>query len=111
MKKINQGDQVQIISGDFKGQKGKVLKLLSKSKSERSKTIITHAIVENINQVERRRKGLPGQAGKVNTIVKPISISNLAILDPEKNKPTRVTIKISKDGTKQRIAVKSKKQI
>lgn len=111
MKKINTGDTVQIIAGDEKGKKGKILRLISKNKTDRQKFVFTHAIVEGVNMTERRRKGLPGQSGKVATITKPINLSNIAIFDPDKNKPTRVTIKNDKKNIKQRISVKSQKQL
>ena len=111
MRKLRTGDNVQIIAGDERGKKGKIMRLVVKGKDSRAKGTPTHAIVEGVNTTQRRKKGLPGQPGRVATVTVPVNISNLAFIDPEKKTPTRVAIKTAKNGTKQRIAIKSNKQI
>lgn len=97
--KIRQNDEVIVISGKYKGTKGKVSKALPK----------THqVIVEGVN--ERKKHIKPDQnnpQGKIITIYAPIDVSNVAIVDPKDGKPSRVGYKLDADGNKVRIAKKS----
>ena len=83
-KKINikKGDTVMVITGESKGQKGRVLKVI------RSKD---RALVEGINMVSRHTK--PNAKAPQGGIIKqeaPIHISNIMLLDPASGIPTRV---------------------
>lgn len=97
--KIRTNDEVIVISGKYKGTKGKVSQALPS----------THqVIVEGVNEHKKHVK--PDQAnpqGKIVTIYAPIDVSNVAIVDPKDGKPSRVGYKIDKDGKKVRIAKKS----
>ncbi len=82
---IRKGDEVIILAGKDKGQKGKVLKVLVKEQK---------AIVEGWNMVSKSMK--PNAKNPQGGIVKqeaPIHISNLSLIDPKSGKPTRVSIK------------------
>ena len=82
---IRKGDEVIILTGKDKGQKGKVLKVLVKEQK---------AIVEGWNMVSKSMK--PSAKNPQGGIVKqeaPIHISNLSLIDPKSGKPTRVSIK------------------
>lgn len=83
MAKIKKDDLVQVLTGKDKGKTGKVLEVLPKK---------DRVVVEGINRVKRHlRAGQFGQteAGIVESEA-PIHISNVAVVDPETNKPTRV---------------------
>ena len=100
--KIKAGDTVQVIAGDHKGEKGKVLKV------DREKN---RAIVEGVNLVSKHTK--PSAQNPQGGIVKkeaPIHISNLSLLDPKSGEPTRVEYQV-KDGKKVRISKKSKQVV
>ena len=100
--KIESGDTVQVIAGDHKGEKGKVLKV------DREKN---RAIVEGVNLVSKHTK--PSAQNPQGGIIKkeaPIHISNLSLLDPKSGEPTRVEYQV-KDGKKVRISKKSKQVV
>jgi large subunit ribosomal protein L24 len=64
--------------------------------------------VEGVNMVKRHRKAR--RAEEQSAIIDmpgPIHHSNVMLLDPKSDKPTRVKHRIDADGTKERISVKS----
>ena len=86
--KIKTGDTVQVITGDYKGTEGKVLKLFT----DKNK-----AIVEGVNLVKRHTK--PSTKSPQGGIVEkeaPIHISNLSLLT-KKGETTRVGYKLEGD--------------
>ena len=100
--KIKAGDTVQVIAGDHKGEKGKVLKV------DREKN---RAIVEGVNLVSKHTK--PSAQNPQGGIIKkeaPIHISNLSLLDPKAGEITRVGYE-QRDGKKVRISKKSKQVV
>ncbi|UPT65506.1 MAG: 50S ribosomal protein L24 [Sphingobacteriales bacterium JAD_PAG50586_3] len=97
---IKKGDTVAVISGDSKGQQGKVLEIIVEKE---------RAIVEGVNMVSKHAK--PNAKNPNGGIVKQeasIHISNLLPLDPKSNKPTRVGRKKDKGGKTVRFAKGSK---
>jgi len=100
--KIKTGDEVIILAGKDKGQKGKVLKIV-KSKDR--------VLVEGVNVVKKHVK--PSAENPQGGIVEkeaPIHISNVALVDPKTGKPTRVGYE-TKNGKKVRVSKKSKEVI
>jgi large subunit ribosomal protein L24 len=99
MQKIKVSDSVVVLAGKDKGKQGKV-------KSINFKT--NRVVVEGVNIFKKAVK--PNQANQQGGIVeieKGLHLSNVALLDPKTNKPTRVSF--SKHGDELvRIAVKSK---
>jgi len=101
--KIKSGDTVYVTTGKDKGKIGKVLKLL-KDKNR--------VIVEKVNVVKRHSK--PTQQSPTGGIVEKelsINISNVMLIDPESNGPTRAGYKVSDKGKKVRISKKSGEEI
>jgi large subunit ribosomal protein L24 len=95
---VRRGDRVRVIRGNFAGQEGTVLRVLTKE---------NRVVVEGVNM--RKRHMRPSQAnpeGGIITFEAPIHASNVMLLDTN-GEPTRVRSHIDKDGTKERIAVKS----
>jgi large subunit ribosomal protein L24 len=106
---ITKNDTVVVISGKFKGQKGKVLSV-DKAKQR--------ALVEGVNFRVHHEKQNPqtGQGGRVEKEA-PIHISNLALECPKTGKPTRIRHRITEtevDGKKkkikERISVRAEKE-
>lgn len=98
--KIKTGDQVVVLTGNYKGTKGQVIRVLPKK---------NRAYVKGVNMIKRHVK--PNAQNPQGTIVEKealIHLSNIAIVDPESGKPTRIRFEI-KDGQKVRIAVASEK--
>lgn len=104
--KIRKGDLVQVIAGNSKGTKGKVLQILTDK---------NRAVVEGANIVKKHTK--PSAANPNGGIIEKegsIHLSNLALIDPKTGKPTRVGRKVVEvDGKKKivRIAKKSGEEI
>ena len=97
MNKFRKNDSVKVIAGSYKGQTGRVLKMIS------SKNRI---LVEGINKVKKHMK--PSQENPQGGIVEKdmsIHISNLMLLD--KGKPVKVAFKISDSGKRVRVNRKS----
>ncbi len=95
---IRRDDIVSVIAGKDKGKKGKVLRIfVSQAK----------ALVEGINMVKKnRRKTQQEQQGGIIDIESPISVSNLLIFCKICSRPTRVGIKVSADGVRNRYCKK-----
>jgi large subunit ribosomal protein L24 len=79
---IKKGDTVMVITGESKGQKGRVLEV------DRDKD---RALVEGVNTVSKHTK--PNAKSPQGGILKkeaPIHLSNLMLIDPASGKPTRI---------------------
>ncbi len=94
--KIRKGDRVEVISGAHKGKRGGVLKVLPKE---------SRAVVQGVAMVKRHQKpsGM-GQPGGIVEKEAPVHLSNLMLLDPKTDRPTRVGFRILEDGKKVRVA-------
>lgn len=99
---IRKGDAVIVISGSQKGKKGEVLKVLRESH---------RALVKGVNVVKRHTRPSATNPGGIVEKELTIHVSNLAHVDPTSGKPTRVGVKVAKDGKKVRVAKKSGKEI
>ena len=100
---IRKGDQVIVITGEYKGQQGRVLEI-NRDKSK--------AIVEGINMVSKHTK--PNAKAPQGGILKkegPIHISNLNVVDPTSGKATRIGRRLNADGKLVRYAIKSGEEI
>jgi len=95
--KIVKNDIVLVISGNYKGKRGKVLKVFPKKH---------RVIVEGVNFIKRHTK--PTQKNPQGGIVEkeaPIHVSNLMVVCPKCDTPTRLGRKILEDGKKVRICM------
>jgi large subunit ribosomal protein L24 len=100
---IKKGDTVVVISGDNKGQEGKVLEVIREKE---------RAIVERVNMVSKHTK--PNSKSPQGGIIKqeaPIHVSNLMLKDPKSGKPTRVGRRLDKNGKLVRYSKKSGEEI
>ena len=93
--KIKTGDSVIIIAGKDKGKTGNVSSVLKAN---------DRVIVEGINIVKRHRKATQESPGKIEEKEASIHISNVAHVDPESGKATRIKYEV-KDGVKRRLSV------
>ncbi|MBM7650345.1 large subunit ribosomal protein L24 [Bacillus ectoiniformans] len=95
---VKKGDKVMVITGKDKGKTGVVLAAFPKK---------DRVLVEGVNIVKKHSK--PSQVNPQGGIISqeaPIHVSNVMLLDPKSNEPTRVGSKMV-DGKKVRVAVKS----
>lgn len=100
---IKKGDTVYVNTGEYKGQKGRVLEVIKKS---------NRAIVEGINLVSKHTK--PNAKAPQGGIIKkesPVHISNLMLLDPKTGTPTRIGRKLNSNDILVRYSKKSGEEI
>lgn len=95
--KIKKGDKVVVLTGRSKGQTGEVLKVIPKE---------DRAIVQGVNMVKRHQRPTQVSEGGIIEKEAPIHLSNIAMIDPKDDKPTRVGFK-DVDGKKVRVAKRS----
>ena len=96
MRRIRKGDQVIVIAGKSKGQKGEVLRIDADGE---------HVVVANANLIKRHTKPNP-QANQPGGIIEreaPIHSSNVMLLNPATGKGERVGFKVLEDGRKVRV--------
>jgi large subunit ribosomal protein L24 len=114
MAKIKKGDLVQVISGPTearggsRGKQGRVIEVLADQ---------NRVIVEGVNfvtkhvRVGQTQRGT--KTGGIETHEAPIHVSNVALVDPDTKKPTRVgfrTETVEKDGVKRTVRVRYAKK-
>ena len=96
---VSTGDTVKVVRGDDKGHVGKVLRVYRKT---------GRVVVEGANIVKRHRKARTAEEqGGIVDFPAPIHASNVMLLDPKSDAPTRTRRRIDTDGTKERLSVKS----
>jgi large subunit ribosomal protein L24 len=95
MNKIKKNDDVIVITGKDKGNRGSVLSVLDNDR----------VLVAGINKVKKHQKPNPvkGTSGGIVEIEKPIHISNIAIYNAATKKADRVGVKQLEDGRKVRV--------
>ena len=108
--KIKKGDLVEVISGPsqerggYKGKQGKVVEVFTET---------DRVIVEGVNFIKKQvhvdHAGSSAHKHELQDVEAPIHISNVAIVDPETKKPTRVGFRVEeveKDGKKKTVRVR-----
>jgi large subunit ribosomal protein L24 len=94
--RIRKGDIVLVIAGSDKGKRGEVLRVHPKD---------DRAVVQGVKVAKHHTKprGM-GQPGGIVEIEAAIHLSNLKLIDPTSDKPTRVGFRVLDDGRKVRVA-------
>jgi large subunit ribosomal protein L24 len=95
---VTKGDTVQVISGDDKGKRGKVLQVYPKT---------GRVTVQGVNIIKRHQRQTPTAEAGIIEREAPIHHSKVMLLDPKGGAPTRVRRRIDADGTVERLAVRS----
>ena len=94
--KLKKGDKVLVIAGKSKGQSGAIVRVL---------TSANMVLLDGINLVKRHRKpSAQNRKGQIVDKPMPIHASNVMLVDPKTDKPTRVGRKLLDDGRKVRYA-------
>jgi large subunit ribosomal protein L24 len=97
--RVKKDDEVVVIAGKDKGQKGRVMRVLRE---------VDRVLVEGVNKVKRHTKPTPkNPQGGIIEREQPIHLSNVMPLDTKEDKPTRVKMGTDKDGKKVRQSVRS----
>jgi large subunit ribosomal protein L24 len=97
---VRKEDTVQVLSGKDRGKRGRVLRVMP------AKGV---ALVEGVNMVKRHTKPIPHRNIKGGIVEKeaPIQLSNIMVVDPDTDRPTRISRKKLEDGRRVRVARKS----
>ena len=96
--KIKKDDNVVVISGRDKGKQGKVLRVFPDE---------SRLVVEGVHVARRHTKPRMGDPGGIVDKELTIHVSNVAHVDPQSRKPTRVGYRFLEDGRKVRFARRS----
>jgi large subunit ribosomal protein L24 len=100
---LRKDDVVVVISGEYKGKSGKVLKVVPEK---------DRVIVEGINIVRRHTKpSLKNQQGGIMEKEAALHISNVMLKCPKTGKPTRLGVKVLEDGSRVRYSKQAKETI
>ena len=96
---IRKDDIVEVVAGDDKGTRGKVLRVLRGENK---------VVVEGVNRVYRHLKPSRRnpQGGRLSKEM-PVDASNVMLIDPVRNQPTRVGVRYPADRSKELYAKKS----
>ncbi len=94
MRKIRKDDDVIVIAGKDKGNRGNVLRVLG-----------DYLVVSGINKVKKHQKPNPakGTAGGIVEMEMPIHVSNVAMFNATSKKADRIGFKTLDDGRKVRV--------
>ncbi len=94
--RIRKGDTVVVITGANKGVRGEVLRVFPGA---------DRALVQGVNMVTRHKKAekMGDQSGRIEQEAS-IHLSNLMLVDPKSEKPTKVGFRILDDKSKVRVA-------
>ena len=96
---VRKGDTVMVVAGKERGKKGKVLRVIPEK---------GRVVVERLNLIKKHQK--PTQKVRQGGIIEregSIHLSNVMLVDPSSDKPTRVGMKALSDGKKVRVARRS----
>jgi large subunit ribosomal protein L24 len=96
---VRKGDTVMVVAGKERGKKGKVLRVIPEK---------GRVVVERLNLIKKHQK--PTQKIRQGGIIEregSIHLSNVMLVDPGSDKPTRVGMKALSDGKKVRVARRS----
>ncbi|MGF1609998.1 MAG: 50S ribosomal protein L24 [Kiloniellales bacterium] len=96
--KIKKGDRVVVVTGRDKGKQGEVLRVLRRA---------DRVLVQGVNMVRRHQRPSQVSPGGIEDREAPLHISNVALIDPKSDKPTRVGYRFLDDGRKVRFARRS----
>lgn len=94
MNRIRKGDQVIVIAGKDKGQRGEVTRVVG-----------DRVYVSNVNMVKRHTKPNPqiNQPGGIIEREAPVHLSNVMLFNPATGQGSRVGFKTLEDGRKVRV--------
>ena len=104
--KIKRGDLVEVIAGNYNGVRGEVMRVVPDK---------NRVVVKGVNLVKKHQRPQPGGRSKTQGGIiefeAPIDASNVMLIDPESNLPTRVGIRRDESGNKIRYAKRSGAEI
>ncbi|CAA9299666.1 MAG: LSU ribosomal protein L24p (L26e) [uncultured Chloroflexi bacterium] len=93
--KVKKNDTVQVLTGRDRGKRGKVTRVIMKDE---------RVVIEGINIRKRHTKAQrPGEQGGIVEFPAPLATSNVNVVCPKCDRPTRVGFRVLEDGKKVRV--------
>lgn len=100
--RIKKGDLVEVIAGNYKGVRGEVMRVEPGT---------NRVVVKGVNLVKKHQRPQPGgrsrTQGGIIEFEAPISASNVMVVDPESDKPSRIGVRRDENGRRVRFAKRS----
>ena len=98
--RLRKNDTVVVIAGKDRGRQGKILRIMPGK---------SRVIVERVNMIKRHTRPNPSKniAGGISEKEAPIHISNIMLVDPDRNARTRIGLRRDAEGKPERFAKKS----
>jgi len=97
--RVRKGDTVVVVAGKERGKRGRVLRVLPEK---------GRVVVERVNLIKKHQR--PTQKLRQGGIIEregAIHLSNVMLVDPTSDKPTRIGMRALTDGKKVRLARRS----
>ncbi|HEY3205237.1 MAG TPA: 50S ribosomal protein L24 [Thermoanaerobaculia bacterium] len=98
--RLKKNDLVVVLTGKDRGRRGKILRVIPAE---------DRVIVERVNMIKRHTRPNPSKniAGGISEKEAAIHISNVMLVDPDRNTRTRIGRRRDADGNPERVAKKS----
>jgi large subunit ribosomal protein L24 len=98
--KLRKDDVVVVIAGKDRGRQGRILRVLPAT---------GRVIIERVNMIKRHTRPNPAKniAGGISEREAGIHISNVMLVDPDRNTRTRIGLRRDAEGNPERVAKKS----
>ena len=96
---VRKGDTVIVVAGKERGKRGRVLRVIPEK---------NRVVVERINMIKKHQR--PTQRLRQGGIIEregAIHLSNVMLVDPTSDRPTRIGMRALADGKKVRVARRS----
>ena len=101
--KLRSGDKVVVITGKDRGKRGRVRQVLPKD---------NRVVVEGVNMIKKHQRARQqGQQSQIIEREAPIHVSNVMLIDPSNDQPTRVGFRRREDGSLVRVGKRSGEDI
>ncbi len=100
--RIKKGDTVEVITGKDRGKRGTVTQVFPREE---------RVVVDGVNIVTKHIKPRAGKKGERVQFPGKIHVSNVMLVCPHTDKPTRIGYKVTDGGQKVRVSKRSGKEL
>ena len=105
--RIKVNDNVEVVAGNYKGVRGTVQRVLP----NKNRVVISGVNMVKKHQASRQTGGRSQAQGGIIEFEAPISLSNVMLVCPQTDQPTRIGIRRDEDGNRIRFSKKSGEDI
>lgn len=104
MQRLRKGDEVIVLSGDSKGARGKIDRVIYDAARQ-----VSHVVILGVNTRKKHSRGNPqrNEPGGIISIEHPLPECKVALFNEAKSGPDRVRIVVSDDGKRERVYASS----